>query len=355
MYTKYSILIIALMGSMHSFGQKILDELSEKNDGKVKTTYTANKIGVTLVRDSIFMLKGRGGNIGVSVGGDGVFIIDSQFPDASEDILNRIKSLSKKPVKILINTHHHEDHVGGNINLTAEGALLFSHEKARARMLTPYVEAGRKNYQNKIDSILKLSGNKISSVENKKMAIKDAEKITGTLEDNINAPDGLFPVVSFSNDLKFNFNGDKIIAVHVPKAHTDGDLIIYFSKSNVIHTGDAFVSNTYPYIDTNNNGSLQGYLTGLKKIINLMNDETKIIPGHGDIATKDDVLYTHKMLEFLNDRIAFHILQNKTENQVVAMSDLTKEFDDKGFGEGFITTERLVRTLYKEISKKYKK
>jgi glyoxylase-like metal-dependent hydrolase (beta-lactamase superfamily II) len=355
MYCKYSILIIALMGSMQSFSQKTIDNLVEKSSGKAKTTYTANKIGVTLVRDSIFMLKGRGGNIGVSVGEDGVFIIDSQFPDASADILNRIKSLSKKPVKILINTHHHGDHVGGNTNLTAGGALLFSHEKARARMLAPYVEAGRENYQNKIDSILKLRAPKISTKEDRKAATKDAEKIAGTVEDNMDTPDGLFPVVSFSNDLKFNFNGDKIIAVHVPKAHTDGDLIIYFSKSNVIHTGDAFVSNTYPFIDANNSGSLDGYLKGLKKITNLMNDETKVIPGHGDIATKEDVLYTYRMLMFLNDRIAFHILQNKTEDQVAAMVKLTKEFDDKGFGEGFITTERLVRTLYKEIDKTYKK
>ncbi len=354
MYYKCSILIIFLFGSINSSGQIISEDESGVNNGAQATNYKANKIGVIHVMDSIFMLKGRGGNIGVSVGEDGIFIIDSQFPDASADIIQRVKSLSKKPIKLLVNTHHHGDHVGGNSNLAAEGALVFSHEKARSRMAAPYMKAAKEKHQKKIDSILDGQGNKISSDEVKKKAVRDAEKIIGNLEDNISLPDGTLPVVSFSKDLTLNFNGEKIMVVYLPYAHTDGDVMLYFTKSNVLHTGDAFVNKTYPYIDIKNGGSLNGYMLGLQKIIGLINTETRIIPGHGAIASKDDVSYTYNMLRFLNERIALNVVQKKTEDQVVSMSELTKEYDDKGFGEGFITTEKFVRTLYKEVSKKYK-
>ena len=355
MYYNCSILIIFLFGSINSSGQIISDDESDTNNSEQTTTYKANKIGVTLVKDSIFMLKGKGGNIGVSVGEDGVFIIDSQFPDASADIVKRVRSLSKKPIKLLVNTHHHGDHVGGNKNLTAEGAIIFSHEKARRRMAAPYMKEAREKHQRKIDSILDGQGNKISTVEDRKNAVRDAEKIVGTLEDNISSPQGTLPVVSFSKDLTFNFNGEKIMAIHLPNAHTDGDVMLYFTKSNVLHTGDAFVNKTYPYIDSKNSGSLNGYMLGLQKIIGLINTDTRVIPGHGAIASKVDVSYTYNMIRFLSERIAFYAVQKKTEDQVASMSELTKEYDDKGFGEGFITTEKFVRTLYQEVSKKIQK
>ncbi len=355
MYYKCSILIIFLFGSINSTGQVISDDEAGVNNSAQATNYKANKIGVIQVKDSIFMLKGRGGNIGVSVGEDGVFIIDSQFPDATADIVQRVKLLSKKPIKLLVNTHHHGDHVGGNSNLTAEGALVFSHEKARRRMTAPYMKEAKEKHQRKIDSILDGQGNKISTDEDRKMAVRDAEKIVGNLEDNMSLPQGTLPVVSFSKDLTFNFNGEKIMAVHIPNAHTDGDVVLYFTKSNVLHSGDAFVNKTYPYIDSKNSGSLNGYMIGLQKIIGLINTETRVIPGHGAIASIDDVSYTYNMIRFLSESIAFQVVQKKTEDQVVSMSEITKEYDDNGFGEGFITTEKFVRTLYKEVSKKYKK
>jgi len=355
MYYKCSFLIIFLFGSINSSGQILTEDESGIDNSTQVTKYKANKIGVIQVKDSIFMLKGRGGNIGVSVGEDGVFIIDSQFPDASSDIMKRIRSLSNKPIKILVNTHHHGDHVGGNSNLTAEGALAFSHENAIKRMAAPYMKAATEIHKRKIDSIVNGQGNKISTAEDRKNAVRDAEKIVGTVEENISLPDGTLPVVSFSKDLTFKFNGEKIMAVHIPNAHTDGDVMIYFTESNVLHTGDAFVHKTYPYIDSKNSGSLNGYMIGLKKIIGLINAETRIIPGHGEIASKEDVSYTYNMIRFLNDRINLYAVQKKTEEEVVSMTELTKEYDDKGFGEGFITTENFVRTLYKEVSKKYKK
>ena len=175
MYYKCSILIIFLFVSISSSGQIISDDESGVNNSAAATNYKANKIGVIQVKDSIFMLKGRGGTIGVSIGEDGVFIIDSQFPDASADIIQRVKSLSKKPIKLLVNTHHHGDHVGGNSNLAAEGAIVFSHEKARSRMTAPYMKAAEEKHQRKIDSIIEGQGNKISSEELRKKAVIDAE------------------------------------------------------------------------------------------------------------------------------------------------------------------------------------
>ena len=355
MYHKCSILIIFLFVSISSLGQIISDDELNPNSSGQATNYKANKIKVTQVKDSIFMLIGRGGNIGVSVGEDGVLMIDSQFPDASSDILQRLNSLTNKPIKLLINTHHHRDHVGGNSILTSESALVFSHENARIRMAAPYMKAAQEKYQKKIDSILAGQGNKISSDEVRKMAIADAEKIVGNPEDYMSLAQGTLPAVSFSKDLTINFNGEKIMVVYIPNAHTDGDVMLYFTKSNVLHTGDAFVNKTYPFIDSENNGSLNGYMIGLQKIIGLINVDTIIIPGHGPIASKDDVLYTYNMIRFLNDRISLEVVQKKTEDQVLLMSELTKEYDDNGFGEGFITTEKFVRTIYKEVSKKYKK
>ena len=350
---KYSILFVFLFGSAFTYAQvNTEDDQSAPNSSQV-TDYKANKIGVIQVKDSIFMLKGRGGNIGVSVGEDGVLMIDNQFAEASADIIQRVQSISKLPIKLLVNTHHHGDHVGGNANITAEGAIIFSHENARKRMAAPYMKAGKEKYQRKIDSILSSQAAKINTDEERKRATADAQKIVGSIEDNMNLPQGTLPVVSFSKDLTFNFNGERIVVVHLPKAHTDGDVMLYFTETNVLHTGDAFFNKAYPYIDSNNSGSLKGYMMGLEKIIGLINSETRIIPGHGEIASLEDVKYTMNMFRYLSQNIAYHYLDKKTEDQVVAMNELTREYDDKGFGEGFITTEKFVRTLYKEISKNY--
>lgn len=352
---KFSIVFIFLFGSTSNYAQvNSQDDQSAPNNSQA-TNYIANKIGVIQVRDSIFMLKGRGGNIGLCVGKDGALMIDNQFAEASADIIERVQSLTKLPVKLLVNTHHHGDHIGGNVNITAEGALIFSHENARNRMAAPYMKAGKEKYQRKIDSIITSQGDKIKTDEELKQAIADAEKIVGSIEDNMNIPQGTLPIVSFSKDLTFNYNEEKINVIHLPNAHTDGDVMLYFTETNVLHTGDAFVNKTYPYIDSNNNGSLKGYMLGLQKIIGLINSETIIIPGHGEIASLDDVIYTLNMLRYLSENISYHYIDKKTEEQVVSMNQLTKEYDDKGFGEGFITTEKFVRTLYQEVSKKYTK
>jgi len=267
--------------------------------------------------------------------------------------MQRIRSISSKPIELLVNTHHHGDHVGGNGNMAALGTIIFSHANARMRMAEPYMESTMESHSRKIDSIVSSKGDKIRTEEDKKNALAEAERIVGSLEDNIDIPEGILPVVSFSKDLTFNYNGEKIKVIHLPNAHTDGDVMIYFTKSNVLHTGDAFFNGAYPYVDVNSKGSVKGYMIGLDKIISSINDKTKIIPGHGDVADIDDIKYTKSMFRFLTERIAIYVASKKTEEEVLAMKELTKEYDDKGFGDGFISTEKFIKVLYKEAAKKY--
>lgn len=329
------------------------DDGNYVNDSSQSDTSNSYPAGMVRVKDSIFMIKGRGGNIGFSVGQNGIFMIDDQFAEGSASILQRIRSVSAKPIELLVNTHHHGDHVGGNSSMSQLGTIIFSHENARKRMAEPYIKPAMVNHQKKVDSILKASGGKISSDKTRKEAYVAAEKAAGNVEDDINIPDGLLPVVSFNKDITFNYNGEKIMVIHIPNSHTDGDLMVYFTKSNVLHTGDAFVQGRYPFIDSENRGSLDGYVAGIEKILRYINEDTKIIPGHGEISSLADVKYTQGMLRFLKEKVKFHIVDKKTIEQVLAMTDLTKEYDDKGFGEGFITTEQFIRTLYNETAKKY--
>ncbi|RMA65682.1 MBL fold metallo-hydrolase [Ulvibacter antarcticus] len=322
-------------------------------NGVMPTTIT-NDVGVVIVKDSIFMLKGRGGNIGVSIGEDGVFMIDDQFADASKNIINRIGNLTNKPIELVVNTHHHKDHVSGNSNMASKGALIFSHENARERMEASYRKFSTEDRQKKIDSIVSASGAKLISEEDVKMAHRAATKV---VDDQMigEIPRGALPVVSFPNTLTFNYNGEEIKLFHIPNAHTDGDVVVYFTKSNVLHTGDAFVNGMYPFIDTKNDGSIQGYILGLNRISQIINDQTKIIPGHGNMATAADVAYTKRMLEFIRDKVAYQVVAKKTEGEVMAMREITKEYDDRGYGDGFIPAEKLLSAIYQGMAKKYSK
>ena len=356
MRQSFLLVTVLLLGSFFASAQDDLD--NDKNDSinKVKgKEKTANNVGAIKVRDNIYMLKGRGGNIGIQIGDDGIFMIDDQFAESSPMVLQRIRAISDEPIELLVNTHHHGDHVGGNSNMSELGTIIFSHDNARRRIAAPFMKAAKESHQKQMDSLLTLYGSKTSnSDENRKTAQIEVEKIIGSMEDQMNIPAGMLPVVSFSKDLTFNYNGEKILVLHIPKAHTDGDVMIYFTKSNVLHTGDAFFNGAYPFIDTDSRGSLLGHTAGIRKIIRMINEETKIIPGHGNVANIEDLKYTERMFQYLTDKIAYHVVDKKTVEQVIAM-ELTKEYDDKGFGDGFITTEQFVSMMYKELAKKYRK
>jgi cyclase len=240
------------------------------------------------MNDKIYMLEGSGGNIGLLVGQDGVVMIDDQFAPLSEKIKAAIEEISVVPVRFVINTHFHGDHVGGNENFGKDGAIIVAQSNSRLRMSTDQFNA----------------------------TFKQTQKA---------APYDALPKVTFGDSVTLHLNGETLQVTHIKNAHTDGDAIIYFKESNIIHTGDVFVRYGLPFIDQPSGGSIDGMIAGCDVIMNLADDQTKIIPGHGAIASKKDVADYKNMLVTIRNRIADAIKQGKTVDQVIAM-DPTKEY-----------------------------
>lgn len=256
--------------------------------------------------DNVYVLFGAGGNIGVSVGEDGVFVIDDQFAPLSEKILAKIKTLSDKPLKFLVNTHWHGDHSGGNENMAKAGATIIAHDNVKTRLLNP--------------------------------------KRDGSMN-----PKEALPVITFNDKLNITINNEPIAVFHVANAHTDGDALLYFTESNVLHTGDTYFKGRYPFIDLNSGGSVNGYIEAAKRGLMLIDADTKIIPGHGTVSNKSEYQSFLKMLETLKSNISKAIAEGKTEEEVKADSSLTKEYDDLEYGSGFINSERIRTTFYKSL------
>lgn len=258
--------------------------------------------------DKVYMLTGQGGNIAVFIGDDGVFVIDDQYAHLAKKIQSAIKKLSDKPIIFLVNTHHHGDHIGGNENMANVGATIIAHDNVRNR----------------------LSSN--PTREGKMLPVK------------------ALPVITFNDKLSLHINDEQVLVFHVENAHTDGDALLYFTESNVLHTGDNYFNGLYPYIDLNSGGSVNGYIDAVKRALILIDDETKIIPGHGEQSNKKEYLTFLNMLESLKTTILEEIEKGKTEEQVASNKDLTKTFDDLDYSWGFINSEKIRRTFYKSLS-----
>ena len=282
-YLNFAILLLTLF-TVPAFGQDVTIE-------------------TTKLSDNVYMLIGRGGNIGVSVGEDGIFVIDDQFANITDKIVAALRQLSDKPIVFLANTHHHGDHTGGNENMAQLGATIIAHDNVRKRL-------------------------------------KESDK-----------PSDALPVITYNDTMNLYLNGEQIIAFHVDNAHTDGDTLLYFTESNVLHTGDTFFKDRYPYIDLNSGGTVNGYIGAVKKALMLIDDNTKIIPGHGSMATKKDYETFLTMLETLKSNVITAIAKGKTEEEVANDSAITKEYDDLGYSWRFISSEKIRRTLYLSLKK----
>ena len=244
-------------------------------------------IKTTKVAGSVYMLEGSGGNIGVLIGNDGVILIDDQFAPLSEKIKNAIASISDKPIRFIINTHFHFDHSDGNKVFGSEGAIIVSHENARKRLSMDYFFKAFKQ-------------------EQKAMTYEGLPKIT------------------FTQSLNFNMNGETVQVIYIKDAHTDGDAAIYFKESNVLHTGDARYG--LPFIDDQGGGTIDGMINGAEQMLKMINDETKIIPGHGQISNKKDLQDYKNMLQTVRKRVADGMKAGKTMDQIIK-SDPAKEFN----------------------------
>lgn len=275
--------------------------LSQRDFSKVEITSEE-------VVPGVYMLQGSGGNIGLSVGPDGAFVIDDQFAPLAPKIMAAIKTIDARPVAFVVNTHWHGDHTGGNEAMGAAGANIVAHDNVRARL-----KAGLKHEFGAIDP----------------------------------APAGALPVVTFSDEVSFYWNGRDIRVIHLKNAHTDGDAIIHFRDANVIHTGDIYFNGGYPYIDLQSGGTFDGLIAAQEKILSLSDDNTRIIPGHGPLSSRAVMAAYVAMLKDVRSRIAALIAQGLAEDQVVK-ADPLKDLN-KTWGKGFINGESLTRTAYRSL------
>jgi len=259
------------------------------------------------VTEQIYMIAGDGGNIGLFIGEDGTFLVDDQFAPLTEKIVAAIKSVGGDYPKFLINTHYHGDHTGGNEKLGQGGTLIFSHDNVRDRLDT--------------GSFLEAFNMKRASV----------------------AKEGL-PVVTFSENISFHLNGDNVRAMHVPNAHTDGDSFIYFKGANVIHAGDFFFNGFYPFIDVGHGGSLKGMINAVDKVLSLVDENTKIIPGHGPMGNKEQLTSYRQMLGTAYERLRKLKAAGNTAQEAVAAKPLADL--EATWGDGLFKSDRWIELIY---------
>jgi len=294
--------------------QSQINAAQQEQPIKLLENFDEVKVVSLKVNESIYVLKSEGGgviggNVGVCVGNDGTFIIDDSFAKLSDKFKNAISKLTDKKVNFVVNTHFHFDHTDGNESFGKDGAIIISQTNSRSRMMEDIVFPLFKKRQNAYSEV------------------------------------GL-PKITLDEALKFHYNGHTINILHFGPAHTDGDLVIQFKESNVVHLGDLLIDYGFPFIDVPNGGSVDGFIATLKKISNMIDDETVIIPGHGALAKKSDLLEFKNMLETIRNRIFKGIEGGKTLGQI-AESNPTKGFE---LG-GPIPVNEFVKIIYSSLVK----
>lgn len=264
------------------------------------------------VGDNVYMLKGAGGNIGVLTGPDGVIMVDDQFAPLSEKIKEAVRKLGQGDIRFLINTHIHGDHTGGNENFKRDGVTIVAHDNVRVRMMMERVseQTGRKG--------------------------------------PTRVPDA-WPVITFSSDVKFHLNGEDVEVIHLQAGHTDGDVIIHFVQSDIYHTGDSFVRYGYPYIDLSSGGSVRGFISNLEKLADMLDEDSKIIPGHGELSRKADVLLLRDQLKDIYDQVVA-ALKKGTQKEDLANLPIASKYDDV-LGGGFVKGKDFVLTVAESYAK----
>src|SRR5438270_9559790 len=286
----FAIVLFGLLGAVHAFGQG--------------QDFSKVEMKVQKVAGSVYMIEGAGGNIGASVGDDGIVMVDDEFLPLADKIEAALKGITDKPVKVVLNTHWHGDHTGGNPHF-GEKAPIVAQENVRKRLVT---------------------GGKTRFGET-----KPAEKAA-------------LPIITFENDVTVHLNGEDIRAIHVPNGHTDGDSVIFFPKANVVHMGDDFFNGgMFPFIDIDSGGSVQGMIAGGEKVLAETPDDVKIIPGHGPLGTKDDLRKFITMLKETSGAVQAGIKKGNTLDQMKKENVLAK-WDS--YGKSFIKTDVFVEILY---------
>ncbi|HXV40089.1 MAG TPA: MBL fold metallo-hydrolase [Steroidobacteraceae bacterium] len=270
------------------------------------------KVETEEVAPGVYVLYGRGGNIGVSAGADGVFLIDDQYANMTAPVEEALAKIQATTPRFVINTHWHGDHTGGNENLASKGSVVVAHDNVRARM----------------------------SVEH------FSEFFQRTTPPS---PAGALPVVTFSDNLSLHVNGDELRGVHVGQAHTDGDVFIHFRKANVIHTGDLVFHAMYPFVDLDSGGSVAGVIAAVDRMLALADDRTRVIPGHGRVTDRKGLQEYRQLLVTTRERMRERVQAGRTLDEVLAEKPFA-DFDGK-LAWQFITAERFIQILYRDATR----
>ena len=294
-----------------SFGLVVLPRVSSAQN----QDFSKVEIKVSKVSGNIYMLQGAGGNIAASVGEDGIVIVDDQFAPLADKIQSALKGIgvTDKPVRFVINTHYHGDHTGGNVPFANSGSTVIAQDNVRKRLA---------------------SGGTAGNGGSIKMEAKPADKAA-------------LPIITFEHDVTVHLNGEDIRALHFPAGHTDGDAVIFFPKNNVVHMGDDFVRYGFPFIDVASGGSVQGMAAAKEKVANELPKDVKVIPGHGDLSTLDDVRAFVQMLKETTAAAQKAINEHKTVDQMKQEKIL--EPWKKWSGE-FISSDQFIETLYNSLT-----
>ena len=276
-----------------------------------QTDFSKVEMKATKVSGNVYMLVGSGGNIGVSVGTDGILIVDDQFAPLADKIRAALKGIDQGKLRFILNTHWHGDHTGGNAQFGPE-ATIIAHDNVRKRL----------------------------STEQKIPFFKSTVPAS---------PKEALPVITFNHSLSVHFNGEDIRAIHYPNGHTDGDSIIFFTNSNVVHLGDDFFSGSFPFVDVDNGGSVVGLTKNIGEIIAKIPAGAKLIPGHGPLSTIDDLKLYHRMLLETTDVVRKKVAAGKTLDQIKS-EGLPDEW--KTWGAGFIKTDQWIELIHISLTRK---
>ena len=290
-----SLLLIAILFAS-------INSLSAQNKPVEITTFQLS--------DTVYMLKGRGGNVGISTGGDGLYIIDDQIRPVTSQLLQAIRKVSDEPIRFVINTHYHADHTGGNETIGAAGTVIISHDNIRKRMTTEQVSVFMQNTTPPYP--------------------KDA-----------------LPILTFNDRMSLHLNGETATAYYVANGHTDGDSIIHFPGSNVIHMGDMFFNAQYPYVDLDAGGSIQGMVAAADLALSLADESTRIIPGHGPLGMTEDLKNYRDYLINAGANVQELIDKDMSLQQVIA-AEPTKEWDES-LGKAWITPAQFTTFIYNSL------
>lgn len=300
---KRALLSIVLVISCSTFSWAHISLLkTHRQDVEIKTEKVAG---------NVYVLFGQGGNIGVSVGADGILMIDDQFERIADKIKAALKQLGSEKPRFVFNTHWHPDHTGGNPAF-GKDSLIIAHENVRKRLSTP-------------DS----SGREFKPLP----------------------PVGL-PVITYNEGLTVHFNGEEVRAVHYPKGHTDGDTILFFTGSNVVHLGDNFFAGRFPFVDLGSGGSIEGLTKNIGELIKVIPADAKLIPGHGPISNINDLKTYHQMLNETVSVVREAMKQNKSLEEI-KKAGLPEKYKDWSWS--FISADRWIETIYNEYSINMKK